>query len=107
MKPFLSVTPCLVLLTALPAASGAETHYQGKPVRHWVQMLQNKDLLRRQRAVVALGQIGRSDKTALPALRDSLKDDDTSVRIAAAGALNALGADPELTARHCPRWRPP
>jgi HEAT repeat protein len=73
----------------------------GKPVAHWVQMLQDRDPAARKVAVVKLGNVGTADDAALPALLGALKDVDVEVRCAAVLALvkferDTAGIEPAL-----------
>ena len=63
----------------------------GKPVSHWVQVLQGPDVRARKKAVARLGNVGTADPAAVPALANALKDPDARVRAEAALALLKIG----------------
>ena len=65
----------------------------GKPVGHWVAELKQPDAKARKKAVAALGQVGKADATAIPALIGALGDKDQRVRNEAVLALLKLGPD--------------
>jgi catechol 2,3-dioxygenase-like lactoylglutathione lyase family enzyme len=56
-----------------------EATYQGKPTCHWLAQLHDRDAAFRQKAAYALGEIGVSDPTVLPALLVALHDPDHGV----------------------------
>ena len=63
----------------------------GKPVRYWIEALQNPDVHLRKKAAFKLGNVGSSDADALPALIGALKDRDAVVRCEAILALVKFG----------------
>ena len=65
----------------------------GKPVAFWVEALKRPDPKARKRAVVALGQVGKADPAAIPALAVALADPDPRVRDEAVLALLKIGPD--------------
>lgn len=65
----------------------------GKPVRHWVQALQDPDVQVRVRAARVLGNVGVSDPAVVPALTRAVKDSAAEVRVEAILALLKLGPD--------------
>ncbi len=63
----------------------------GKPVGHWLKMLQAPDPTVRKTAVIKLGNVGTADPAALPALISALKDPDATIRGQAILALLKSG----------------
>jgi HEAT repeat protein len=90
-------TITLALLAATVAACGCgratPTLAGGKPVSHWVQALQSPDAATRKHAVTKLGNVGRADPEAFPALLGALKDRDAAVRREAILAVMKAGPD--------------
>jgi hypothetical protein len=60
-----------------------------RPARHWIGQLKNPDRDERRLAAAALLSLG--PVSAVPALMDALKDQDTPVRATAARALGEMG----------------
>jgi HEAT repeat protein len=85
----------LLLLTLLAGgcSKNEPLRSHGQPVSYWVQALQEPDVPKRKKAVVALGHVGTADPSAMPALIGALKDADPSVRAEAVLALLNLGPD--------------
>ena len=54
-------------------------------------------MLERRYAALALGQIGNADRRVIPALAESLQDDQPDVRIAALDALGRIGSAAQAT----------
>lgn len=71
----------------------------GKSLDDWIKMLKTGDAKARASACVAIREMGRTAKEAIPALVAALKDTDPYVRIEATVALGAIGpaAIPALT----------
>jgi hypothetical protein len=67
--------------------------YQGKTLTDWIKMLKTGDAKARGAAAVAIGQIGKDAKAAIPALIAALKDTDPSVRMEATIALSKIGPE--------------
>lgn len=65
----------------------------GKPVAYWVDESKRPDPKARKKAVVALGQVGKADPAAIPALVGALADLDPRVRGEAVLALLKIGPD--------------
>jgi HEAT repeats len=65
----------------------------GKPIGHWLDELKRPDPKARKKAVVALGQVGKADPVAIPALIGALADPDPRVRGEAVLALLKIGPD--------------
>jgi HEAT repeat protein len=88
------LTLCLILLL-----SGCQRQQpmtvSGKPIGHWLEALKDKNPQVRQRAVEALGNVGKADPAAIPALIGALQDPNPSVRGKAALALLKSGPDAE------------
>jgi HEAT repeat protein len=63
----------------------------GKPVRYWIEALQNPDARVRKQAAFKLGNAGPVDADALPALLGALKDREAAVRSEAILALVKFG----------------
>jgi HEAT repeat protein len=72
---------------AKPTLSG------GKPVSHWVEALGSPDAQLRKKAVAKLGNVGRSDPAAWPAVLGALKDPEAAVRREAVRAVLKFGPD--------------
>jgi len=83
----------LVIVIAGCAGRTAPTMSSGKPVSQWVEALKGADVRVRCRAVRALGNVGKADAAAIPALIDALGDRDARVRGEAALALLKSGPD--------------
>ena len=88
MRPF-----ALLILAVLLGGCGKQetTLAGGKPVSYWVQALHNPDAHLRKKAAFKLGNVGATDKTALPALVEALNDSDARVRSEAIRALVKFG----------------
>jgi len=93
-----------VLLLSLTATAKGddEPTYQGRPLHEWVKLLKKGDGAARQRAALAIGEMGPKAKAAVPDLVDALKDKSGRVRRFAAKALGQIGpkakaAVPSLT----------
>jgi hypothetical protein len=72
-----ALTFCVTFLVGIFFASSkplAETTYQGKPARHWIEQLRDKDLDARQAAATALVAIGAAAKPYSGQLETALKD---------------------------------
>jgi HEAT repeat protein len=81
---------------AQPALSG------GKPVSYWTAALRDPDPRLRRKAVFKLGNVGPTDATVFPAVREALRDGDARVRCEAILALLKFGPEakeaiPDLT----------
>jgi HEAT repeat protein len=85
----------LALVFAILLSGCAKKHKpitaNGKPVGHWLEELKNPDPKARKKAAVALGNVGRADPAAIPALIAVLKDRDATVRDSAVLALLNIG----------------
>jgi HEAT repeat protein len=83
---------CLVLLLY-----GCQRHspktVSGKPINYWLDALKNRNSRVRQKAVEALGNVGKADPAAIPALIGALEDPDPTIRGKAALALLKSGRD--------------
>ncbi len=84
----------VALLTALslgcaPATEPLLSH--GQPVSHWITELQDRDPVKRKKAVTALGNAAAADPATIPAIAGALKDPDARVRAEAALALLHIG----------------
>ena len=64
----------------------------GKPISYWVDELKRPDPKARKKAVAALGQVGKADPAAIPALAGALADADARA-CAAVLALLKIGPD--------------
>lgn len=84
------LTP-LLAFGSLGCGKPAETLAGGKPVKHWVQALQNPDARQRKQAVFKLGNVGPADPAVLPALIGGLEDRDPLVRKEVVLALMKYG----------------
>jgi vesicle coat complex subunit len=65
----------------------------GQPIEHWLEALKNKNPRVRQKAVEALGNVGKADPAAIPALIGALQDPNPTIRGKAALALLKSGPD--------------
>jgi len=83
--------PLLVLLCLIGCTKSQPMLAHGKPVQHWVDALQDKDVNKRVKAVEVLGNVGVADASAIPALTTALKDREARVRSEAALALLRIG----------------
>src|SRR6185295_4650774 len=95
----------LLLFLVAPSSRGQEQPTQdGKTAAQWVKDLQSKDSFEREKAAVALAQLGARAKDAVPALVKSLEDPEEDVRRRIPYALGKIGpaakdAVPALIAR--------
>jgi HEAT repeat protein len=83
---------CLVV--AVAAGCGHEKQpllSHGETVNHWLETLDDRDPIKRKKAVTALGHVGTADPAAIPAVTGALKDRDPRVRAEAALALSNVG----------------
>ena len=89
------LTLILITLLCLAGCAGKKEPLtvHGKPVGHWVEELKQPDVKARKKAVAALGQVGKADPTAIPALIGALGDMDQRVRDGAVLALLKIGPD--------------
>lgn len=74
------VLSALLCLTAAGCARLPPTLAGGKPVEFWVRTLREGDPRQRQEAAFKLGNVGRADPAALPALTEALRDPEPKVR---------------------------
>jgi len=65
-------------------------------IKQGLSMLSSKDVWNRRRGVEILSELGSKAKVAKPELEKALKDEDTIVRLKAAGVLGAIGPDAEI-----------
>jgi hypothetical protein len=89
-----SLTIGLALLLALGVmgcGKAPPTLAGGKPVRYWVEALQDPDAKVRKKAASKLGNVGSADPAALPALLGALSDREATVRCEAILALVKFG----------------
>lgn len=88
---------CLLVAALLVLLAGCSrqtppTLAGGKPVSHWVEVLQSSpDAKVRKEAAFKLGNVGPTDPTAFPALVGALKDRDSVVRCEAILSLLKFG----------------
>jgi HEAT repeat protein len=64
----------------------------GKPTAEWIQQLHGKEAAQRLHAVKALGERCAEADVVVPALAETLRDEDAFVRRDAAAALGKIGA---------------
>ncbi len=88
MRMFPLMGLALLLSGCRPAPA---TLAHGRPVRHWVQTLQDPDVRARQKAVSVLGNVGTADPAVVPALMRAVSDRDVRVRREAVLALLKIG----------------
>jgi HEAT repeat protein len=90
-----TIALALFVLTVAACGCGRATPTLagGKPVSHWVEALQSPDHTARKHAVTRLGNVGRADPEAFPALLGALKDRDAAVRREAILAVMKAGPD--------------
>lgn len=84
----------LVLLSLLACGCGKSKGpllSHGKPVAHWVGVMNDPDPAKRKQAVKALESVGTADPSAIPALSAAVKDPEAVVRSEAILALLRLG----------------
>jgi HEAT repeat protein len=91
MARIISLVLFLVLAGVGCHRSSSPTLAGGKPVAHWVQILQSSDPHQRKSAVAKLGNVGAADAAVLPALRGALADADPGVRREAIVAVMKYG----------------
>jgi HEAT repeat protein len=80
----------VILMGVLPAARSAppeQAVFVGKPLTHWVGLLNDDNPLIREEAVAVLGEVGEPAREALPALLPLLKATDGRLRVRAAIAV--------------------
>ena len=84
-----------VLLCCLIGCAGkkAPVTVHGKPIAYWIDELKRPDFKARKKAVAALGQVGKADPAAIPALVGALTDSDGRVRDESVLALLKIGPD--------------
>lgn len=87
MRCFFSVMVIGLAVFASGCGQAQPTLAGGKPVSHWLDQLRSPDAKARKTAVTKLGNVGRADPTALPAVLGTLKDPDAGVRCEAILAL--------------------
>jgi HEAT repeat protein len=81
-----------ILVVAVGGCGGSvPTPAGGKPVRAWIEALQDPAAHVRKKAVLKLGNVGAADPEALPALIGALKDKESDVRCEAIKALVKFG----------------
>jgi HEAT repeat protein len=83
----------VALLVGLGGCGKQPIIVHGKPVRHWMGLLDSPDAKLRKQAVEALGNVGSADPEVVPALVRAVKDKDARVRAAAVLALLKIGPD--------------
>jgi HEAT repeat protein len=88
------VVICLALMICGCQRQGPMT-VSGKPIGHWLEALKDKNPRVRQRAVEALGNVGKADPAAIPALIGALQDPNPTIRGKVALALLKSGRDAE------------
>lgn len=81
----------LVLAALLGGCKAPQTAVGGKSVQHWVEALQAPDVQLRKKAAAKLGNVGKADPAAVPALVGALNDPDAEVRVEVILALVKLG----------------
>jgi HEAT repeat protein len=86
---------CASVLGLMVAVSGCGREQPpsvgGKPVRYWVQALQEPDAKSRKKAAFKLGNAGATDPAVVPALTGALRARDVGVRVEAALSLLKIG----------------
>jgi HEAT repeat protein len=88
-----ALTLFTVAVTTCGCGRATPTLAGGKPVRHWIEALQSPDTATRKQAVSKLGNVGRADPDAFPAVLSALKDRDAGVRREAILAVMKTGPD--------------
>ena len=104
MAVFLMVILSAAGVSGVPAsavASDPEVLYRGKPVSHWIALLQSEDAAVRRRAVASMNAIVTGIDAVIPVLGKAVEDEDQGVRLKAVEVLGVLGrslkdAFPEL-----------
>src|SRR5205807_3217221 len=92
-RPTLTLVCFALALAACGCGRATPTLAGGKPVHDWVEALQSPDVRTRKQAVSKLGNVGRADPEAFPALLGALKDRDPGVRREAILAVMKTGPD--------------
>jgi hypothetical protein len=69
----------------------AEPFHQGRPVRFWIDPLNSRDGVDKQKAAIALGEMGPQAAPAVPAPMKSLTDPNKIISRSAALALGRFG----------------
>jgi RNA polymerase sigma factor (sigma-70 family) len=91
--------PTVVALAPIPAGEEPEVRYQGKPVGHWREVLQQSPVdncrVEAAQALAALSQIAATEPTAVPALLKARDDQSPAVRQAVVKALGSLAGNHE------------
>jgi ankyrin repeat protein/HEAT repeat protein len=80
-------------LTDAAGDAGSEPVVDGKTLGEWLRKLESKDPDDRIGACMALEKMGPAARSAIPALRRALRDEEVTVRILAASTLGGLGSD--------------
>jgi HEAT repeat protein len=93
IRQTIALTLLAVAVTTCGCGRAAPTLAGGKPVRFWVEALQSPDAATRKHAASKLGNVGRADPEAFPALLGALKDRDAAVRREAILAVMKCGPD--------------
>jgi vesicle coat complex subunit len=88
-----------LLLTALVATASTgcgksqPTLAGGKPIRYWVEAINDSNPMTRKEAALHLGNVGPTDDAALPALLGAMRDPDPRVRCEVILAVVKFGPD--------------
>src|SRR5216683_2590444 len=95
VRQMIALTAIAVAVAVCGCGRATPTLAGGKPVHHWVEALQSPDASTRKHAVSKLGNVGRADPEAFPALLGALKDRDAGVRREAILPVMKCGPDAE------------
>jgi HEAT repeat protein len=95
-KRCLALVVCTVVLS-IGCTKKEKVTYQGKPLSTWIEMLNDKDPIRRFPAIKAVGEIGPEAREAIPLLIKTIRESrnrDRRTLVACNHAL--LGMDKEI-----------
>src|SRR5262245_24416190 len=87
------VLAVLVIAPVARAAPAPAEDGDAAKVADYVKSLKSKNATVRKQVAVALGEMGSKAKSAVPALREALRDADEGVQAAAAAALEKISGE--------------
>jgi HEAT repeat protein len=93
IRPTIALTLFAVAVATCGCGRATPTLAGGKAVHFWVEALQSPAAPSRKHAVSKLGNVGRADPEAFPAVLGALKDRDAGVRREAILAVMKTGPD--------------
>ena len=92
---YLLVLACMAILS-MGCTQKKEVAYQGKPLRVWIDMLEEPNPISRYAAIQAVGEIGPEAREAIPVLVDiirSTRNHDKRMLLASNRSLRAMGRE--------------